>query len=65
MIIYVCCSYLGKQAARRPVNQGYLVVLSLLIQVTVTRFGLGMWQTITILKCPPRRTLLEDPTVKT
>ena len=27
------------------------VVLSLLIQVTVTRFGLGMWQTITILHC--------------
>ena len=22
------------------------------IQVTVTRFGLGMWQTITILQCP-------------
>ena len=33
-------------------------VLSLLIQVAVTRLGLGMWQTITILQCPPRQTLL-------
>ena len=36
-----------------------------LIQVAVTRLGLGMWQTITILQCPPRQTLLPDPTVKT
>ena len=42
-----------------------LIVLSLLIQVAVTRLGLGMWQTITILQCPPRQTLLPDPTVKT
>ena len=35
-----------------------LIVLSLLIQVAVTRLGLGMWQTITILQCPPRQTLL-------
>ena len=41
------------------------IVLSLLIQVAVTRLGLGMWQTITILQCPPRQTLLPDPTVKT
>jgi len=33
--------------------------------VAVTRLGLGMWQTITILQCPPRQTLLPDPTVKT
>jgi hypothetical protein len=27
--------------------------------------SLGMWQTMTILQCPPRQTLLPDPTVKT
>ena len=36
-----------------------------IIQVTVTRFGLGMWQTITILQCPPRQALLSDLTVTT
>ena len=35
------------------------------VQVTVTRFGLGMWQTITILQCPPRQALLSDLTVTT
>ena len=34
-------------------------------QVAVTRLCLGMWQTMTILQCPPRQTLLPDPTVKT
>ena len=29
----------------------------------MTRFGLGMWQTITILQCPPRQALLSDLTV--
>ncbi len=36
-----------------------------LYMVTVTRFGLGMWQTITILQCPPRQALLSDLTVTT
>ena len=27
----------------------------------MTRLGLGMWQTITILKCPPRRTFAMRP----
>ena len=31
----------------------------------MTRLSLGMWQTMTILQCPPRQTLLPDPKVET